>query len=137
MEIQMTSSFEVDTAGNALLDALHAKTTAKHDCWMVENNVPVAPGNYPVGMEGFIPVSKYIPIMHDNSDSYSSFDCMLLTRNKDGVSDITTGSLMKWKDGTDYFWYNHDAVSDVIGFMPLPSANMGTHSKNKYAGTWG
>lgn len=133
----MTSAFEVDTAGNALLDALHAKTTVGHDLWLVESNVPVAPGNYPVGMVGFIPVSKYVPIMHDNSDNYSSFDYLLLTENKNGESDITTGFLIKFKDGTEYFWYNHDAINNVVGFMPLPSTKMGTHSKEKRIGSWG
>ena len=132
----MSSEFEEDTAGNALLDALHAKTTVEHDMWLVENNIPFAPGNYPVGMEGFIPVNKYLPIMHDNSDNYSSFSCMLLTENKDGQSDITTGFLMKFKDGTNYFWYNHDAIDNVVGFMPLPNTKMGTHSKQKRIGVW-
>lgn len=134
----MSHSFEVDTVGNAHLAELHSRTTAEHNLWLVENGLPVAPGLYPEQMKGFIPVAKYLPIMHDNNDNYSSSTCLLLIQPKGSEKcDITTGFLMKFKDGTNYFWYNHDAIENVIGFKPLPGTKMGTVSKNKRIGNWG
>lgn len=131
-------TFEIDTAGNAKLDALLGETTKEHDLWLVENGQPVAAGQYPKDMKGFIPVSKYLPIMHDNNDNFGSTTCLVLTQSKQTKEyDITSGFVMKFKDGTDIFWYNHDAINNVVGFMPMPETKMGTHSKNSRIGFWG
>ncbi len=44
---------------------------------------------------------------------------------------------MKWTDGDYFFWYNHDEISKVVGFMPLPKVKMVKTSKKKKIGLWG
>lgn len=129
-------SFEVDVEGNAALQDLIAKTTAKHDLWLVENGKPVAPGKFPKDMRGFISIDQYLPVMHYNGQSFNSDMYMLLVESSSGY-EIAEGFLMKWTDGDYFFWYNHDEISKVVGFMPLPKVKMVKTSKKKKIGLWG
>lgn len=129
-------SFEVDVEGNAALQDLIAKTTAKHDLWLVENGKPVAPGKFPKDMRGFISIDQYLPVMHYNGQSFNSDMYMLLVESSSGY-EIAEGFLMKWTDGDYFFWYNNDEISKVVGFMPLPKVKMVKTSKKKKIGLWG
>lgn len=128
--------FEVDVEGNAALQDLIAKTTAKHDLWLVENGKPVAPGKFPKDMRGFISIDQYLPVMHYNGQSFNSDMYMLLVESSSGY-EIAEGFLMKWTDGDYFFWYNYDEISKVVGFMPLPKVKMVKTSKKKKIGSWG
>lgn len=129
-------SFEVDVEGNAALQDLIAKTTAKDDLWLVKDGKPVAPGKFPKGMCGFIPTDQYLPTMQYNDRSFNSDMYMLLVETKSGY-EVAEGFLMKWTDGDYFFWYNHDEISKVVGFMPLPKVKMVKTSKKKKIGSWG
>ncbi|QIC71863.1 MULTISPECIES: hypothetical protein [Acinetobacter] len=132
----MSVGFDVDVEGNTALQDLIAKTTVEHDVWLVQDGKPVAPGKYPEGMRGFIPTDQYLPIMDYNDSSFNSGMYMLLVEATSGY-EVAEGFLMKWTDGDYFFWYNHDEISKVVGFMPLPQVKMVKPSKNKKIGTWG
>lgn len=132
----MSVDFEVDVEGNTALQDLIAKTTAKHDLWLVKDSKPVAPGKYPKGMSGFIPTDQYLPTMQYNDQSFNSDMYMLLVETTSGY-EVAEGFLMKWTDGDYFFWYNHDEISKVVGFMPLPQVKMVKPSKKKKIGNWG
>jgi hypothetical protein len=132
----MSNSFVVDVDGNAKLDELIACTGQQHSLWLVKDGFPVSPVEA-TGFQGFIPTAKYLPIMSKGNDSYNSSFHLLLVHHSESGYTVEDGFLMKWTDDTDLFWYNHDLISNVVGFMPLPDVNMDSTYKNKNIGTWG
>lgn len=80
--------------------------------------------------ESFLPVDTYLPVMELNDDWYCSETCILLTRNADGIHEIQYGVLAKWLDEDHLFWYEYDAIYNVVGWMPYYiTANETTLSK--------
>lgn len=135
----MIKAFEVDVLGNKKLDDLISRTQFQHGLWLLQDNFPSEPQEMPKDLTGFIPVSTYLPVMNTTveSDSYMSEFYLLLTRNSRNEYSVEDGFLMKWKDDKTLFWYNHDQINGVVGFMPLPKIKMKSAYKTKKIGTWG
>lgn len=136
---KMNIEFKIDATGNAKLDALIQVTKREHTVWLLEDGFPTTPCETPVGCDGFLATAQYQPIMHtdDNSDNYQSNFYLLLLHFPESGYLIEEGFLMKWKDGEDFFWYNHDSIPNVVGFMQLPEVKMQSTYKTKNIGTWG
>lgn len=136
---KMNSEFKIDTTGNNKLDALIKSTKPEQTVWLLKDGFPTTPSEYPAECGGFISTAQYQPVMHTDakSDSYQSDFHLLLRHIPERGYLIEEGFLMKWKDGEDFFWYNHDWISNVVGFMPLPDVKMQSSYKTKNIGTWG
>jgi hypothetical protein len=68
----------------------------------------------------FISVKEHLPSLELNGEWYCSPTCMLLVKDSSGQISIEYGFLAKWTDDDQLFWYEDDAIENVIGWMPYP-----------------
>lgn len=68
----------------------------------------------------FIPVNEYLPVMEPMGEWYCSMSCALLIKDSRGKLSIENGFLAKWVDEECLFWYEDDAIDNVVAWMPYP-----------------
>lgn len=68
----------------------------------------------------FISIQEHLPSLELNGEWYCSPTCMLLVQDSRGQISIEYGFLAKWTDDDHLFWYEDDAIENVIGWMPYP-----------------
>lgn len=70
----------------------------------------------------FISVHEYLPSLELNGDLYATPTCILLVQESNGKFSIEQGFLAKWTDEDHLFWYEDDAIDNVVGWMPYPAS---------------
>lgn len=118
---------------NAKLDKLIAETKKDDQYWSADLDKVLTDK-----ITAFVSPNLYLPIMFDSTDWYTSEHQLLLVESivkGEKKHSIENGFLAKWKDDDDFFWYNTDQISNVIGWMPLPNLNFSKAAMRK-TGHW-
>lgn len=67
----------------------------------------------------FLPVDQCLPVIEACGEWFTSQTVVLLTCSN-GKYEVESGFLARWNDEDNLFWYENDAITNVVAWMPYP-----------------